>query len=107
MSYITDNCDVPMIPISGHITPWSVDGWVVESKFIQGGYIVVADINERNKLDDKSIYEERSALVHGTPVYVSSEKKTYRWDAFRETWDEDALDADAIQAESRFSPWCQ
>ena len=100
MSYIDNNtCDVTMIPISGHLTPWSVDGWVIESKYVQGGYIVVDSLSERNKLTDKSVYEERSALVHGTPVYVASEKKTYRWNIDREDWDEDALDAENIQAE--------
>lgn len=100
LKYTHDNaCDVPMIPISGHLTPWSVDGWVVESRFVQGGYVVVSTLTERNKLTDDAVYEDRSALVHGSPVYVSSEKKTYRWNADTEDWDEDEASTGSIEAE--------
>ena len=100
LKYTHDNaCDVPMIPISGHLTPWSVDGWVIESRFVQGGYVVVPNLTERNKLTDDAVYEDRSALVHGSPVYVASEKKTYRWNADTQDWDEDETSTGNIEAE--------
>lgn len=100
MYEINDNtCDVPIIPIAGHLAPWSVDGWLIESKFVQGSYVVVADLNERNKLTDRSVYEERSALVNGQPVYVVSENKTYRWNTDSQDWFEDDLNIDKVTAE--------
>lgn len=49
---------------------------LTHSKFIKAGYIVVQTIAERNALYTAS----QQVVVAGSPVYVASEKKTYRFD---------------------------
>lgn len=56
---------------AGIIEPGVASGIVTYSKYIQGTYIVVSDYNERDKIPT-------GVLVEGTPVYISSLKKTQR-----------------------------
>ena len=90
---------VNKIPLTGFLVPGVVEGYVVESKYIQGTYIVVKTIADRDALCDKSMYEERSALVDGSPVYVSDERKTYRYEALTHSWREDTVDLSSIEKE--------
>ena len=90
---------VNKIPLTGFLVPGVVEGYVVESQYIQGTYIVVKTIADRDALCDKSMYEERSALVDGSPVYVSDERKTYRYEALTHSWREDTVDLSSIERE--------
>lgn len=56
---------------AGIIEPGVASGIVTYSKYIQGTYIVVSDYSERDKIPT-------GVLVEGTPVYISSLKKTQR-----------------------------
>ena len=56
---------------AGIIEPGVASGIVTYSKYIQGTYIVVSDYSERDKIPT-------GVLIEGTPVYISSLKKTQR-----------------------------
>ena len=75
-----------IIPIIGQIVPGSVDiDHVTESKYVKGGYIVVETLEEREKL----LEDNRTAIVHGSHVYVSSVDTTYVYDSLTEEWIEE------------------
>ena len=61
--------------IAGILEPGTVLGYVVDSKFVKAGLIVVQTIEERDAL----VNENSGALVHGTPIYCAGTKKTYRY----------------------------
>lgn len=61
--------------IAGILQPGTTLGYVVESKFVKAGLIVVQTIEERDAL----VNENSGALVHGTPIYCAGTKKTYRY----------------------------
>ena len=74
----TDQFDFNNIPLTGVLIPGATVGYVTESKYVKGGYIVVQTLDERDALLDKSLYEDKE-LETGTPVFVASEGKTYRY----------------------------
>ena len=61
--------------IAGILEPGTVLGYVVDSKFVKAGLIVVQTIEERDAL----VNNNSGALVHGTPIYCAGTKKTYRY----------------------------
>lgn len=61
--------------IAGVLQPGTTLGYVVESKYVKAGLIVVQTIEERDALAN----ENSGALVHGTPIYCAGTKKTYRY----------------------------
>lgn len=61
--------------VAGILEPGTTLGYVVESKYVQGGLIVVQTLQERDALANSGT----QALVTGTPIYVSSTKTTYRY----------------------------
>lgn len=61
--------------IAGILQPGTTLGYVVESKFVKAGLIVVQTIEERDAL----VNENLGSLVHGTPIYCAGTKKTYRY----------------------------
>ena len=61
--------------IAGVLQPGTTLGYVVESKYVKAGLIVVQTIEERDAL----VNENSGALVHGTPIYCAGTKKTYRY----------------------------
>lgn len=61
--------------IAGILQPGTTLGYVVESKYVKAGLIVVQTIEERDAL----VNENSGALVHGTPIYCAGTKKTYRY----------------------------
>lgn len=63
--------------IAGILQPGTTLGYVVEGKYVQGGLIVVQTLQERDAL----VNSETQTLVTGTPIYVSSTKTTYRYNA--------------------------
>lgn len=63
--------------VAGILEPGTTLGYVVESKYVQGGLIVVQTLQERDALANSGT----QALVNGTPIYVSSTKTTYRYNA--------------------------
>lgn len=63
--------------IAGVLQPGTTLGYVVESKYIQGGLIVVQTLQERDAL----VNAGTQALVNGTPIYVASTKTTYRYNS--------------------------
>ena len=63
--------------IAGILQPGTTLGYVVEGKYVQGGLIVVQTLQERDAL----VNSGTQALVTGTPIYVSSTKTTYRYNA--------------------------
>ena len=63
--------------VAGILEPGTTLGYVVESKYVQGGLIVVQTLQERDALANSGT----QALVTGTPIYVSSTKTTYRYNA--------------------------
>lgn len=63
--------------IAGILQPGTTLGYVVEGKYVQGGLIVVQTLQERDAL----VNSGTQALVNGTPIYVSSTKTTYRYNA--------------------------
>lgn len=66
------------IPLTGVLIPGVTVGYVAESKYIDGGYIVVQTQDEMNALTDTSIYTDK-VLKNGTTVYVAEENTTYRY----------------------------
>ena len=94
----TDQFDFNNIPLTGVLVPGATVGYIAESKFIKGGYIVVKTISERDALLDKSLYEDKEIAV-GTPVFVSDENKTYRYmgeDNGPDLWLEDTADLQQV-----------
>lgn len=90
----TDQFDFNNIPLTGVLIPGATVGYVTESKYIKGGYIVVQTLDERDALLDKSLYEDKE-LEAGTPVFVASEGKTYRYMGSEGLpWTEDTADTD-------------
>lgn len=63
--------------IAGVLQPGTTLGYVVESRYIQGGLIVVQTLQERDAL----VNVGTQALVNGTPIYVASTKTTYRYNS--------------------------
>lgn len=63
--------------VAGILEPGTTLGYVVESKYVQGGLIVVQTLQERDALANSGT----QALVNGTPIYVSSTKTTYHYNA--------------------------
>lgn len=63
--------------IAGVLQPGTTLGYVVEGKYIRGGLIVAQTLQERDAL----VNSGTQALVTGTPIYVSSTKTTYRYNA--------------------------
>ena len=86
------------IPLTGVLVPGTTVGYVVESRYIKGGYIVVKTVEDRDALLDTSIYEDRDVLVVGTPVFVSDENKTYRYlgNTGPDVWQEDTADMQQV-----------
>lgn len=68
--------------IAGLLQPGTTLGYVVDSKFVKAGLIVVQTIEER----DKIVQENKGALVQGTPIYVAGTKKTYRYNEQQSTF---------------------
>lgn len=66
------------IPLTGVLIPGVTVGYVAESKYIDGGYIVVQTQDEMNALTDTSVYTDK-VLKNGTTVYVAEEGTTYRY----------------------------
>ena len=63
--------------IAGILQPGTTLGYVVEGKYVRGGLIVAQTLQERDAL----VNSGTQALVTGTPIYVSSTKTTYRYNA--------------------------
>lgn len=94
----TDQFDFNNIPLTGVLVPGATVGYIAESKFIKGGYIVVKTVSERDALLDKSLYEDKEIAI-GTPVFVSDENKTYRYmgeDSGPDLWLEDIADLQQV-----------
>lgn len=94
----TDQFDFNNIPLTGVLVPGATVGYIAESKFIKGGYIVVKTITERDALLDKSFYEDKEITI-GTPVFVSDENKTYRYmgeNSGPDLWLEDTADLQQV-----------
>lgn len=90
----TSEFDFNNIPLTGVLIPGATVGYVTESKFVKGGYIVVKTLEERDALLDKSLYEDKEIVV-GTPVYVSDENRLYRYVGQESSiWVEDTTDTD-------------
>lgn len=60
------------IKVPGSFVPGTVKGYVTESKWVKGTYIVVQDLDEKELLPT-------NILVDGTRIYVVSEDREYRW----------------------------
>lgn len=60
------------IKVPGSFVPGTVKGYVTESKWVKGTYIVVQDLDEKELLPT-------DILVDGTRIYVVSEDREYRW----------------------------
>lgn len=63
--------------IAGILQPGTTLGYVVESKYVQGGLIVVQTLQERDAL----VNSGTQALINGTPIYVASTKTSYRYNS--------------------------
>lgn len=68
--------------VAGILQPGTILNYVVESKHVRAGLIVVQTIEERDAL----VNSGSQALVHGTPVYVAGTSKTYRYDESSKTF---------------------
>ena len=84
----TNEFDFNNIPLTGVLIPGTTVGYVTESKFVKGGYIVVKTLEERDALLDKSLYEDKEIVI-GTPVYISEDNKLYRYVGGEDIWAED------------------
>lgn len=99
MSY-TPNNTFSDIPLTGVLIPGITEGFITDSKYIKGGYIVVKDTTERDALTSTAIYEDK-VLTIGTPVFVSDENKTYRYlgeGTGPDIWQEDTADLQNVYA---------
>lgn len=100
MSKYTPNIEFSDIPLTGVLVPGITQGYVAESKYIKGSYVVVKTIEERDALLDTATYEDREALTVGSPVFVSDENKTYRYmgeGSGPDLWVEDTADLETVQ----------
>nr|DAH53920.1 MAG TPA: nucleoid-associated protein [Caudoviricetes sp.] len=70
------------IKLFGEFDPRTVDQVVSNAKYIKGGYITVKTEAERNAI-------AAGVKVAGMPVYVSDQKKTYRWNGT--AWEEEII----------------
>ena len=61
--------------IAGILQPGITLNYVLESKYVKAGLIVVQTVEER----DKVLNEIRNHIVNGTPIYVAGTHKTYRY----------------------------
>ena len=87
------------IPLTGVLRPGTTVGYIANSKYIQGGYVVVQNLEERDALLDTSVYEDREAIINGSPVYVAEENKVYRRNTSTDTWEEDTANHQEIVAQ--------
>lgn len=87
--------NVTKIPLIGQIVPATTSGYAIDAQYIQGSYIVVDTIAQRDALTDNSIFVDKTVVL-GTPVYVFSEKTLYRWEGFETGWVEDKVDLSSI-----------
>lgn len=97
MSY-TPNNEFGNIPLTGVLIPGITEGFVAESQYIKGGYIVVKTIEERDALLSNPLYEDRELPV-GTPVFVSDENKTYRYVGESAIWVENTADLETVNGQ--------
>ena len=97
MSY-TPNNEFGNIPLTGVLIPCITEGFVAESQYIKGGYIVVKTIEERDALLSNPLYEDRELPV-GTPVFVSDENKTYRYVGEPAIWVENTADLETVNGQ--------
>lgn len=101
MSNYTPNIEFSDIPLTGVLVPGITQGYVAESKYIKGGYVVVKTVEERDALLNTATYEDREALTVGSPVFVSDENKTYRYmgeGSGPNLWVEDTADLETVQS---------
>ena len=68
--------------VAGVLQPGTTLGYVVEGKHIRGSLIVVQTLEERDAL----LNSGNQVLVNGTPIYVASNKKTYRYNSSDKTF---------------------
>lgn len=68
--------------VAGVLQPGTTLGYVVEGKHIRGSLIVVQTLEERDAL----LNSGNQVLVNGTPIYVASNKKTYRYNSSNKTF---------------------
>lgn len=61
----------------GNIKPVGEDNVVVEGKYVKGGYVVVADIAERNALKGNN----GENIIEGSLCYCQADKKFYQYDS--------------------------
>lgn len=61
--------------LAGILQPGIIKGYVVEAKYIKGGYIVVKTEEELQQISSTN----KGLLVDGTPIYVSDTGVTYRY----------------------------
>lgn len=73
------------VKIFGELQAVTGDGVIADAKQVKNGYVVVKTITERNALS-------AAVLAEGMPVYVSNEKKTYRWNG--SGWDVEKVNAE-------------
>ena len=66
----------------GNIKPVGADNIVVEGKYVKGGYVVVADIEERNALKGTS----GENIIEGSLCYCQADKKFYQYNGT--AWEE-------------------
>jgi hypothetical protein len=74
------------VKIFGELQAVTGDGVIADAKQVKNGYVVVKTITERNALS-------AAVLAEGMPVYVSDEKKTYRWNG-NNGWDVEKVNAE-------------
>lgn len=68
---------------AGLIEPGIQDGRVTRAQFVEGSYVVVETIAERDEINRSGV------RFDGVPVYVSSEKQLYRWSETSKRWEKD------------------
>lgn len=68
---------------AGLIEPGIQDGRVTRAQFVEGSYIVVNTIADRDAITRPGI------RINGVPVYVVSEKQLYRWSDESNGWEKD------------------
>lgn len=60
----------------GNIKPAGDDNVVVDSKYVKGTFVVVADLQERNNLKG----DNGKNIIKGSLCYVQSQSKFYQYD---------------------------
>ena len=87
------------IKVPGHFTTGTCRGYVMDAKYVKGGYIVVNEYNDLATLTD----EVPGSIITGSPVYVVADNMTYRaiYDEQSDTfsWEQDTADQQEISAE--------